>query len=679
MEEKQLVELRNSFTELLIANENHFGNLEKSKLKAAQKLAMNTFFEEIGCVSYNPESEELRAAVAVKRSSGYGGDLCDQGSIEYVRFYLDYGTGWVDQGLALFKAYDIPHKGNLCYTATLKIEPKQEVCQKEVLPRVRAILSWNQVPPANSPNWTPVWGNRKEAKIQIEPKKSKWAHLISQLSYATAQELLKLEAAYEIANPENVHESILTWKKEYGDEVETGRLKAAYTDQFKKLFPSISTQKLNKFFQVESESSDDESAKAGQCNTTYEELHCIGFNRRRSVLHGAIEIKHPFGYMGGLCRKGSREYITFFIRPLGSPNWLPAGTTSVGVHDLRGAARESIWYNAWLPIDIEKYRRTCKDPQIFEVQAILSWNSAATTADKCPNYGNIVHCQFEIPPREGEEGKPIIESLGGIQIKAIDQVTGLATGQSLFSTNINAFESPFDGTIEVNGNIYPGEKYQVLVKEPGSASFIPLSNTFRVMLTTVNPVTYLVTQAPKTQVPDSANYYDYLNVPPFQLVGERRLMNYNPVNPGMHELKIRTLSGKESDVVRFLVDKDRPTAKLDIDPNLLGAGNCGKFQVGNPISGTFSFKDSHFRRAVLWLSPNSGGGAGPKFNLTGDNDIVYPIEFSGTAITNGQWTLNTNGMRPCGYVINLRVSDRTIVNSAVVGKSAGAAQGFCLE
>ena len=33
----------------------------------------------------------------------------------------------------------------------------------------------------------------------------------------------------------------------------------------------------------------------------------------------------------------------------------------------------------------------------------------------------------------------------------------------------------------------------------------------------------------------------------------------------------------------------------------------------------------------------------------------------------GNWTLNTAGMQKCGYVIFLRASDRTIVNSGFVG------------
>lgn len=677
MKDDQLMELRSSFTELLIANPNHFGNLSNSRFKAKQKLAMNTFFEEIGCVSYNPESRELRASVAIKRSGGYGGDLCSKGSVEYVRFYLDYGNGWLDQGMAVFQTYDIPHKDNLCYTARLQIEPKNSLCQKEVLPKVLAILSWNQAPPANSPGWTPVWGNRKEARIQIAPRKNKYLTAIEKLPYLEAKKVLSLldEQEYPEPNPNQAQESIAVWKEKYGKEVGATRLQAGYIQQYKKVFPSIAPEKLNKFFSLDEPSMDLTALFKGNCNTSYEELHCIGYNRNRSILHGAIEIKRPNGYLGNLCQRGSREFLTFFIRPLGSSSWQTAGTTSVKVHDLRGASRESIWYNAWLPIDIEKYRRSCKEPLIFEVQAILSWNSPATVADKCPYYGNIVKCQFEIPPREGDYGKPFIESLGGIQTIAIDQTTGLATGQSLFSTNINAFESPFDGTIEVNGSIYPGEDYQVLVKEPGSTNFLPLTNTFSVALSVFNQLTFQWVQSSKTQVPDAAGYYEYLNKPPFELVGERRLMNYNPVNVGMHELKIRTKSGLESDVVRFLVDKDHPEASLNINT---GTGNCGKFQVGQIITGDFSLKDSHFRVATIGLSPNNGGGAGPKFDLTGDRDIVYPLEFSGSAL-NGTWSLNTANMRPCGYVIRLSVSDRTIVNSAYIGKYAAASQGFCLE
>jgi hypothetical protein len=55
----------------------------------------NVKFEQLGYVGYNPVLDMLEA-VQIKLPCGYGGDLCSPGSTEYVRFYMDYSSGWVD-------------------------------------------------------------------------------------------------------------------------------------------------------------------------------------------------------------------------------------------------------------------------------------------------------------------------------------------------------------------------------------------------------------------------------------------------------------------------------------------------------------------------------------------------------------------------------------------------------
>jgi hypothetical protein len=45
----------------------------------------------------------------------------------------------------------------------------------------------------------------------------------------------------------------------------------------------------------------------------------------------------------------------------------------------------------------------------------------------------------------------------------------------------------------------------------------------------------------------------------------------------------------------------------------------------------------------------------------------------------GNWTLDTTGMDPCGYVIRLYSSDRTNVNSTGNPYDMAYDVGFCLE
>src|SRR5258708_10953393 len=91
--------LRSNFKELLLKNPNHFGNLATGKLKPAVEIVTDTAFEELTCVGFNPATNVLEATIAIKQPTGYGGDLCQQGSTEYIRFFVDYGGGRLDAGL----------------------------------------------------------------------------------------------------------------------------------------------------------------------------------------------------------------------------------------------------------------------------------------------------------------------------------------------------------------------------------------------------------------------------------------------------------------------------------------------------------------------------------------------------------------------------------------------------
>jgi hypothetical protein len=68
----------------------------------------NTFYEELQSVSYNPDFQMLEAIFATKQDFGYNGNLCTAGSFAFVRFYLDYGSGWEDQGYSAVNEHDIP-------------------------------------------------------------------------------------------------------------------------------------------------------------------------------------------------------------------------------------------------------------------------------------------------------------------------------------------------------------------------------------------------------------------------------------------------------------------------------------------------------------------------------------------------------------------------------------------
>lgn len=138
----------------------------------------STVYEELDCVGLRPTgmSEELVGVLRIKRSSGYSGGPCTNGSREYVTFWADFdnnGSFETCLGTASVQVFDVdvPREG-LEYAVHLPVNlhPYRRPCGEgpRVVP-IRAILSWDQVPNCATPNWVPPWGNREETLILIPP------------------------------------------------------------------------------------------------------------------------------------------------------------------------------------------------------------------------------------------------------------------------------------------------------------------------------------------------------------------------------------------------------------------------------------------------------------------------------------------------------------------------------
>jgi hypothetical protein len=155
---------------LLLANPDYFGNLSASSFKAILNIKGDTAYESITSLSYCSQLQQLRAIVKIKRDHGYSLDISTDGSQEFVRFYLSYDEGatWRDQGLGAVNVFDGPGPKPAVHLVTLQVQPEENLGLIKNLPLLRAILSWNSKPPAGTPNWTPLWGNVLEARIQIE-------------------------------------------------------------------------------------------------------------------------------------------------------------------------------------------------------------------------------------------------------------------------------------------------------------------------------------------------------------------------------------------------------------------------------------------------------------------------------------------------------------------------------
>jgi hypothetical protein len=134
-------------------------------------------YEQLTALGHDPATDALVAVIWVKKCYGYGGDPCTAGSRQYVAFHADTrGDGNFDTylGTCSVQVYDVadqPARG-LAYAAVLPFDAaryRQPSSKGPRVLRVRAILSWNQPPPSGEPGFVPMWGNRMERSIHLQP------------------------------------------------------------------------------------------------------------------------------------------------------------------------------------------------------------------------------------------------------------------------------------------------------------------------------------------------------------------------------------------------------------------------------------------------------------------------------------------------------------------------------
>jgi len=388
---------RIKYKALLLTNPNYFGNLVESPFKPVLPISGNTYYEELACVGYHPQQKRLEAVVYVYQPSGYGTDVCGAGTPEYVRFYISYDNGvtWQDQGMTSFQVYNIPEgtEGGkrLEYAASLSINPTRKLCQFNPLIRVRAILSWNSPPPANQPNWSPVWGNVREAEILVEPRRKIFLPEIFELAEAKFPPLLKetIDLDLPIQTKMKAFSGAELAEKYKNKGVQVHRfafkeISAAISgktnlsaESFAALLPGIKIDPgiIDVLF------------PKTDGDISYEELKCIGLDPNSpDTLVGVIQVKKSSGYSGGPCTNGSLEYVTFWADFDGNGSFESClGTADVRVYDLPNIPQNGVYYAVRLPVDLAPYRQSCKKgPKVVRIRAILSWSTVAQCAN--PNY-----------------------------------------------------------------------------------------------------------------------------------------------------------------------------------------------------------------------------------------------------------------------------------------------------
>ena len=679
---------RAAFKPLLLTNPNYFGNLLESTLKAIVPISGNTHYEELGCVGYHPQQERLEGVVYIYQPSGYGTDICGPGTPEYVRFYLSFNGGatWQDQGMTSFQAFNIPQgtEGGkrLEYAVSLPVDPARKICFLDPLIRMRAILSWNNPPPANQPNWTPVWGNVREATILVEPLRFIFPLDLFEAVQAkfppALKEVVDLEAPMQTVKKAL---SAAELAQEYkGKDVPAHRFAFKELSAFVSAKANLSAESFATLLPgVVFDPGIFDLLFPTDGDISYEELKCIGLDPNSpDTLVGVIQVKKSAGYSGGPCTDGSREYVTFWADFDGNGSFETClGTAEVQVYDLANIPAAGVYYAVRLPVDLGPYRQACKlGPKVVRIRAILSWNVAAPcfNPNHVPAWGNREETLINIAPAAGAPAG-MIAILGGIPVSTIDDVTGLTTPDAVFATNnlppdnpdgviatADARACPFAGRVSVQGAPLVGYSYKVEVTPAGGGAPTAVVTKLR-----------LVRQ-------DGTTWEKYADVATLRFTYEEfdnningLLAQWDTTGDALWQVKLSSYDGGGNlvgvDTHLIQLDNTWPQASIEI---LSGAGNCGKFAIGATLSGKFVARDLYFARYRLDVEPNVNppgvGAPSPSSGLTQ------------TAIAPGDaWSLDTTGMQACGYVIRVIAVDRAIRNSQSVGHWSEDSAGFCLE
>ncbi|MBN1134735.1 MAG: hypothetical protein JXA38_07495 [Methanosarcinaceae archaeon] len=746
---------RSNFKYLIAMNPNYFGNLKISPFESVKVMTNKTTYEELMCVGFNPYFERLEAIIHVKKSTGYGGNICSSGTPEYVRFYVDWdNTGvWEDVGMVSFKAYNIPKVKPLEYDLSIPLDANKKLCFIKNLPKVRAILSWNTPPPADTPNYVPVWGNSVDARIQIDV-----------LKFIVLKDIIKMT---DLSMPENILEAVDVDKEislKDPKKLDVQQLIQLYKD---KDIPEhrFGFTQIHKILEkgglaLTEKGAEGVKAKAAVSvtsplidlgfdamkitdiiekliplplgDTTYEDLKCIGLNTNQDVLAGVIEIKKTCGYSGNLCSAGSVEYVAFWVDWGDGAGWTYVGTASVNVHDIEDIPPEGLQYSVFMPVNLSGRRQPCSNgAKTAKIRAILSWEVAPPTWNSyyIPRWGNRRDTLIHITPGSAlEEGDhtPYISVVGNMGIDDIDNSTGLATGNGVMAA-FTANESPFGGMVTISGHIaFPPNsfvtsgsgstplKYKVFVRQslPGEP-WQQLTNSFNVKLVDQVGSTFYGPYNHKQMI-DGNGYYTYME----DLEGnERRFVEgfmlakwvTSASMSGIWEIRIEAFDPTTSttypalntdgtpQIIKIKIDNIWPVPAIEITGYTRAgitkpAEECGSFRKGDIIHGTYSMEDEHFRYLSLWAEPTVPASGGklcvqpgialctPASNWKTPPSVTrsYPSPVVSTIGESGVWSLDTDGMTPCGYILRLHGSDRTIVDSGYIGHHNGKSVGFCL-
>ncbi len=693
---KDLSSINPQITKEMLAERNIF---HLKQLIAPLPGRSNKNWEEITCVGYNPNTQRLEAVVSIKQSSGYNGGLCSTASTEYIRFFVDFkdGGGYRDMGLASFKAANISDappgaQHPLKYMASIFLDSakyrKFTDCHTAVIPSVRAILSWNTVPTGN-PNQTPHYGNVFEADIQLEKKTLLFHSFFSELKNPLITKLIDLDAPIPlktppVPDPGPLLESYLkaevplhrTLFSTIGSQIHSNmnfsKASALFNFQdLKKL--KIDIDKLFPFYNTDQHNAD----------ISFEEVTCVGLNTDTDTLGAVVHVKKANGYSGDLCHKGSTEHVAFWADWNNNGSFDEyLGTQSFEIHDINNIPAGGLFYNVALPLNVAGRLKSCSNPNIVKIRAVLSWEALPSTTN--PNalntWGNSKDSLVQLRPGKKDGIYTVITKVGDADRSLIH------ASQHLFNYNGVApgpdNNRPWGGVVNFKGiidkNGFGGVvKYRISYKTFGAPdstyAAVATSETNNLVNTLLPfPLCYIT----NTQAADGDGWFVYQPDAPSHIFtnDDNHLANWSTAGlaDGTYTLRFEYTNEVgdpvTGDVFSIIITNKgmsvSPTANTSVDPayNLdlvIDGGDCHSYTPNDSIiHGHVKAVHDYFALWTLELQPTAHTNGiipspdGRSYSSLGDGGDA-----------NAAWTLDTSKLDPCGYTVSLMARTRVILDS----------------
>jgi hypothetical protein len=396
-----------------------------------------------------------------------------------------------------------------------------------------------------------------------------------------------------------------------------------------------------------------------------------------------VRIKKSAGYSGNLCSDGSREYVAFWADWNNNGTFDEyLGTASVDVFDIIRPGDDPIDYAVQLPTTKFFSRlRKCNDPQIVGIRAVLSWQTPPSTTD--PNdlqtYGNRVDVRVQLRPAGPAPVNGVVYKwyeIGGVAIEQISPASHLAI----------AGDRPWGGRIDITGRISTdvpmATYYSVEWKTAGApvADYAPVTTSQLFNLEKAG-----LPMWSETHAAIAGRWFENVERPlEFPPTFERNAMlaqwYAGGMADGQYDLRLSvtadnpalvtnpTLVGQQTIRIEVCNTEFNVNPGFGSAVNLaytldfvIDGGDCKQYSKAKAVTvlGHLRVKHPFYSGFSLSLEPsahNHGAVLTPAsdtYNFAGDQGH-----------DNLPWQLATTAqLDPCGYVVTIHASDRTIVNS----------------